>query len=193
MKKIIIFITLFFALALISVGYVLRTPSIPSVPNPTPTSTPITAMPTENPLGFCTSSDLESTIVLDAAAGNIFGTISIKNISQNNCKIEGDNFIKPTFTAKSITVSTQGSAGPQSIILTPNQTVYSQVHFPNGPQCQSGISQINISFSYQVSSTDSVIFKNQNGSTQQAMVVCSLSTDLTDVQVWSIWAKPLNQ
>lgn len=189
MKKIIILVVI---LALLFVGdlYFLKNSSnkhlVSIFPTPNVSSE-------NNTLGFCKPQDLDANLTTQGAAGNIFGTLTIKNTSTKNCQIISVNFILPSFDAKNITVKNQGQTGPETFTLSPNQIVYSQIHYPNGPQCSGQISQANISYSYKISVNDSVNFKNQNGSTKQTIGVCQSSSEITEVDVWSLSKKPVNQ
>lgn len=186
MKKLII---LFLALViLIGTLFILKGSSKQTLvsPSPTPASS-------ENSLSFCKPSDLGATLTSEGAAGNIFLTLTIKNISEKNCQIIGNNYITPLFNAKNITTKNQGQVGPQTLSLSPNQIAYSQVHYPNGPQCSRQVSEITISYSYNISASDSITFKNQNEETKQSIGVCRSASELTEVDVWSLSERPVNQ
>jgi hypothetical protein len=140
----------------------------------------------------CSSKDLQASISFEGAAGNIYGNASVKNISPKECKIIGDNFITATFSAKNIKIMQQGQIGPNSISLSPNQIVYSQVHFPNGPQCMSGIKQLPVKFSYQISEKDSVTFLSTGNFPSSTITTCVSLTEMTQLDVWSISLQPLH-
>lgn len=141
----------------------------------------------------CAPTNIEPVITLDAGAGNIYGTLSLKNTSSKNCSISGNEFIIPQYEAKNITVSEQGAVGAKTISLAPQQTVYSQVHFPNGPQCSGRTEQGQITFTYPITLSQSVVFKDESGEVAQPIQLCSTVLENTDVQVWSISSKPVNQ
>ncbi len=109
------------------------------------------------------------------------------------CKITGNDFVKATSDAKNISIKPQGQPGPATLSLNPNQTVYSQVRYPNGPQCSSQTLQATITFSYDISQNDAIVFRSQNEDPKQNIVVCTSPSEITEVQVWSISDKPLTQ
>lgn len=187
MKKtvivLIILLSLVFAFTFLSKS---SSPQNPTLPSPIPTMATIES-------GFCNPQDLDANADFQAAAGNIYATLSIKNISGKKCQIFGSNFILPIFDAKNITVKNQQELGPQTFTLSPDKAVYSQIHYPNGPQCSGPVSQTKISFSYKISSRDSISFKNQNGDTTQNIGICASPTEITQVDVWGISEKPVNQ
>src|SRR6185437_16959976 len=102
---------------------------------------------------FCLPSDLQAEVTTDAAAGNIYGSLTIKNISNKVCQINGDHFIQPTYTASNISVTQQGQSGNSTLLLSSGQTVYSRVHYPNGPQCNGTTVTGTIAFHYKISPT----------------------------------------
>ncbi len=161
--------------------------SITVVPilTPTPTSGVI----------FCLASDLLPTITLGVGAGNIYGALTLKNTSAQTCQILGGQFVSANYdtaTVKNITITHTGQTQPQPFVLSPGETIYSQVHFPNGPQCQSiGLNQTEVTFMYKISSSDEVTFRNQNGNTNQIVQTCKSSTDMTEIQIWNMSTTPI--
>jgi len=165
----------------------------PTPSAPTPSSEAQSTSPTIiNQPTFCLSSDLQAEVTTDAAAGNIYGSLTIKNISNTPCQIDGNNFIQPIFTATNITVTQQGQPGQALLTLVPGEMVYSRFHYPNGPQCNGTTRTGAISFQYPISPTDTIGFKNQSGNINQPITLC-MSSQPTEVQVWSIAMQPLNQ
>ena len=154
---------------------------------PTPTPTPINTTTT-----FCRPEDLEATLITEGAAGNIYGTFTIKNISSNTCSIQGDKFVAAKVDAANVIPDKQGDAGPAAIELSPNQTVYSQMHFPNGPQCTSGIVQSPVTFTYQISSSDKVTFMPGGNNTKVFVTACKASSEVTQLDVWSMSLQSLH-
>lgn len=146
-------------------------------------------------ISFCTSGDLKPSITLGAGAGNIYGTITLKNTSAKQCQIVGGEFISATYdtnAVKNITVSHIGQTQAQPFVIAPNETIYSQVHYPNGPQCQSiGLTQTKVTFTYKISPTETVAFKNQNGDTQQVVQTCTSPTDMTKIDIWNMSTTPI--
>lgn len=161
-----------------SIGVVPLTQTVPST---TPSTTAI----------FCLPKDLQASISTEGAAGNIYGTVTIKNISPKPCTIHADSFISATISASNITISPQGQKGPSTIELSPRQVVYSQIHYPNGPQCSGSIKQVPVTFRYAISPTSTVTF-SPTSNLPSAMTTCSSLTEKTQLDVWSISLKPLH-
>lgn len=156
--------------------------------------------PTHSPspttsVGYCSPQDLDAAVHFSPGAGNVYGTFTLKNMSPHTCYLLGGSFISAhydTSTVKNITITHVGQTQPAPFILSPNQTLYSQVHYPNGPQCQSvGLNNTAVLFTYQISSTDTVTFKNENGSTQQQIHTCTSPTDQTEIQIWNMSTSPI--
>ena len=145
------------------------------------------------PSAFCKPQDLKADITFQGAAGNIYGTLAIKNVSKEKCPIRGSGFVNPSYSATNINVKTQGNPGPSSLTLLPDQTVYSQIHYPNGPQCQGPIAYADVYFSYDISPGKNVEFKNQEGKVKQTIGVCKSLKEITEIDVWSLSEKPVNQ
>lgn len=144
-------------------------------PSPTPPSTVL-----------CTPKDIEAAITTEGAAGNIYGTLTLKNISSKNCQIAGDNFVGVQDTATNIVASPLGKDGPEEIILNPHQIVYAQIHYPNGPQCSSGIIETPVVFSYRISPKDTVVFHSRDNASVIQVTTCISSQEMTQIDVSSI-------
>jgi hypothetical protein len=143
---------------------------------------------------YCTSDELEALIALSPAAGNVYGTLTLKNVSSAECEVLGGKFVTADYDSsiKNIAVTHIGQTQEKPFILSPGQTIYSQVHYPNGPQCQSvGLNQTRVTFSYQVSPTDAVSFKNSQGGTQQIVQSCLSPDDMTEIQIWNMANQPI--
>lgn len=141
---------------------------------------------TSNAQVFCTTSDLSATGSEEGAAGNIYGTLTLKNTSTHRCQIVGNNFVIPTYTAGNISVSQQGDPGKNMIVLSPGQEINSKFHFPNGPQCQGSAIQSQITFSYKISTKDTVTFVDKNSNSNFPINICQSADQVTEVQVWSL-------
>ena len=198
MKKMVI---LFFGIAIVlflggAVFYRQSFPVSEPMVSPTPLSLPVATAevsPTSNQPSYCLPTDLGAIVNLEGAAGNIYGTVTITNTSAHACQIIGSNFVQASFVAKNLSLATQGQPGPATLTLAPQQAVYSQIHYPNGPQCSGQIQNAAVTFSYKISATDSVEIKNQNGDTMQTIGVCSSLSESTTIDGWSISQKPVNQ
>jgi len=186
-KRIVLIII---ALVLIGSFYIFKNQEQQNVTSTSPTPTIET---NSNALNFCKPTDLEATLTAEGAAGNIFGTLTIKNISGKNCEVLGNNYILPIFDAKNLVVKNQGEKGPETFTLSKNQTIYSQIHYPNGPQCSGATNEVNIIYAYKISPEDSIDFKGENDDTKQTIGVCKSASQLTQLDVWSLSEKPVNQ
>lgn len=151
----------------------------------------LSGMPTPsvvNNTPYCSPQDLQTGLNLSPGAGNIYGTFTIKNISGTTCQIIGNNFITANYdmqTINNIKVEHIGIPETQIFQVAPNQTIYSQVHYPNGPQCSTGIKTAKVIFKYAVSPIDTVSFD------QQGLTICDLATDITTIQIWNMSSEPI--
>lgn len=187
MKRIVLIII---ALVLIGSFYIFKNQKQQNVTSTSPTPTIGT---NSNALNFCKPTDLEATLTAEGAAGNIYGTLGIKNVSEKNCEVIGNNYILPIFEAKNLIVKNQGEKGPATFTLFPDQTIYSQIHYPNGPQCSEATIEANILYSYKISPEDSIDFKDINNDSKLSIGVCKSASQLTQIDVWSLSEKPVNQ
>jgi hypothetical protein len=151
------------------------------LPNP---QTPVQT--SQNPRKYCQLNDLQALVEFEGAAGSVYGNLVMKNISSTPCEIIGSNFIEPVFVAENIFVTHQELEGSPLILLKPDQTIYSQVRYPNGPQCSNGIVQSDVSFMYKISPSESISFHTDSGDALQRINSCKDSGEKTEVQVWSI-------
>lgn len=150
---------------------------------------------TTTPFSYCSPHALEANLVLDHGAGNVYGTFTIKNVSQQPCKIDGNMLISTTYnadTAKNIAIDYVGKSQTKIFSLYPNQTIYSQVHYPNGPQCQSSIQITKVAFNYPISPKSMVTFATADGNIEQDVVTCTSATEITTIQLWNFASKPLH-
>lgn len=111
------------------------------LPSPTPSSSPISN-------SDCTSNQLKTTASFDTAAGNVYATLTIANISATDCEVTLGNSISAKYSATNITSVYKSSPPMQTYTLAAGAKVYSQVHYPNGPQCQSTIIQQPVTLTY---------------------------------------------
>lgn len=172
---------------------ILPTTAPTSIPTPTPTPVTVTPNPTVT-ISYCLPANLQATIDLSPGAGNVYGTFTLKNVSSNTCKISGGEFIGvnyDTTKVKNITVTDIGQTQSQPFILNPNQTIYSQVHYPNGPQCQSGVNQTPVTFTYKISPTSTVVFTSAQNNIPQVVQTCKSDSEMTEVQIWNMSTQPI--
>lgn len=168
------------------------TPISPTTSLETPTQTP-SPTEAENTTSYCTPNQLQANLALEPAAGNIYGTFTLKNISSKTCRISGNSFISANYpnSTKNITITHVGEPTQPVYDLAQNQTLYSQLHYPNGPQCSSGTQTTPVTFTYAVSPTNTVTFTGQNGSTSQNVTTCKNTNEETTIQIWNIANKPI--
>lgn len=141
---------------------------------------------------YCTQDEIDAVMSTEGAAGNIYGTITIKNISSRVCAIEGDKYIAVQYSPKNIQVVTKGEKGSVKMELQPNQTVYSQIHYPNGPQCSGSTKDTPVNFSYQLSPTSIITFAPSGHIPSVMMPTCMSDSEITKIDVWSISANSLH-
>lgn len=141
---------------------------------------------------FCRPSDLKAFIELEGAAENIYGTLSLQNISTKNCTIVGSNFVDAITSAQNVTTKHVGGAGPATFALTPSETVYSQVHFPNGPQCGGITKASTVTFSYNISPQASVTFQDLMSKSAQVLTICTDTSQNTQIDLRSLSSQPVN-
>ena len=171
----------------------------PTTQQPSPSISQTSGRATLSPSNeavYCRSQNLQASLNLSPGAGNVYGTFMVKNISQGTCQVQGGEFILAKYdtnTVKNITVTHVGQTQKPPFILSPGETIYSQVHYPNGPQCQSiGLNTTGITFSYQISLTNTIAFKNQEGNTEEIPVhTCKSPTDMTEIQIWNMATQPI--
>src|SRR5258708_1998281 len=104
---------------------------ITNTPMPTqPISPSFQLSPTEA-VSYCTPQNLQALVDFNAGAGNIYGTFTLKNISNQTCTVLGGSFITVLYdadTTKNITISHVGKVQSAPFTLAPNQIIYSQTH-----------------------------------------------------------------
>ncbi len=132
---------------------------------------------------YCSLNELDAVAQQEAAAGTVYTTLTMENVSGRSCEITGNNFVKPVYSSTNITVRSEGKTGNEQLVLAPGRSVYSLVHYPNGPQCQSLVEQTEVSFMYQTSPSEVLIFHDQDRNTLLKMTVCSEASQETVVTV----------
>src|SRR5438552_1117830 len=77
----------------------------------------------------CNANQLAAVANFEAAAGNIYGTLIITNISNKDCNITLGNSIHATYSANNILTKYENSSPDiQIYMLKSGNKVYSQVH-----------------------------------------------------------------
>ncbi|CAN5228404.1 hypothetical protein BH09PAT2_BH09PAT2_06860 [soil metagenome] len=180
-----------------SVHYFLSKSTNKDLPNPPIDETSETPTTSKQPdTKYCIPQNLQALLVLDPGAGNSYGTLTLKNISNDTCQIQGGEYISANYDSniiKNIKVSHTGQNQSTSFLLFPNQMIYSQVHYPNGPQCQSiGLNDVQITFSYQISPNNKVIFKDEHDIAGQMLHICKSPSDMTEIKIWNMATKPIS-
>lgn len=167
------------------------TSAIPTTTNQPTFKPTITSQPKISLDLYCTADVIDARITLEPAAGNVYGTLTLKNTGTKNCTIDGNKFIQPTSAAKNITITKEGTPGPAYITLQPDETIYSQVHYPNGPQCTSPTETKAITFAYRISPSQTVTFSDNQSNYDQSLTACSSDNEKTAIEVWSLTSSPI--
>jgi hypothetical protein len=166
-----------------------------TTPTLTQASPTTTLSPVQTNSSFCIPQNLSATLSLSPGAGNVYGTFKVTNTSNEPCQIEGNHFIQPNFdsnTIKNLTVTHQGTNTTDIYTLQPNKSVFSQVHYPNGPQCSGPTVQDPVSFTYQIADNTEVTFKDaMNGKQNFVVNGCSSPTEKTEITIWNMSDQPI--
>lgn len=157
--------------------------NIPSTNQPSPTVTAIT--PSDTQTSFCTPSQLQAAAQPDVAAGNVYVTLTIQNTSQTTCQIIGNNSLSVGYpnSVTNFQIAHMGQASTPVFTLQPNQTIYSLIHFPNGPQCSSEATGVDAMVSYDISQSDSVSFVPTSGPTI-SIPSCGNPSEITTIDLY---------
>lgn len=188
MKNILLIIIIILLLGIIGFLFINNRNIIPSsmlssTPSAQDNSSNITVTNTVD--GYCTPNQLKAAIEPEVAAGNYYGQITITNTSQSSCQVIGNNTLEvnyPVSVTNFKTVS-KGNTTASVFTLEPNQTIYSLIHFPNGPQCSSTATDVNAMISYAVSPTESVSFTPTMGTTVD-IPSCGNPSEMTTIDLY---------
>lgn len=156
------------------------------VPTPSPTTIPAVAQAVSTDR-YCTPSQLKAEALPEGAAGNIYVTLTIKNISKEPCQIVGNNTLSvdyPSSVTNFQTVNKKPATTPM-FTLEPNQKIYALIHYPNGPQCSSKATAVNTMVSYAISPNDSVIFTPVMDTTL-SILSCESNSDITTIDLYGL-------
>lgn len=134
----------------------------------------------------CDPKQLKAEMTTEVAAGNAYTKITIQNISDKDCNIVGDNKLEVQYPNSVKNFKTQLKRQPTEKIFTlaRAQTIYSLIHYPNGPQCSSEATDVNAMVSYKISDLDTVTFKPTQGDTLN-IPSCGKETDITMIDLYS--------
>ncbi len=121
----------------------------------------------------------------EIAAGNLYATITLQNTSDAECKVIGNNTLEVGYpdSVTNFKTDTKGQASTPVFTLKPNQTIYSLIHYPNGPQCSSEATQVDAMVSYAISPKDTVSFKPATSDTL-SIPSCGSDSDITMVDLY---------
>jgi flagellar basal body-associated protein FliL len=135
---------------------------------------------------FCTPTQLSATMTPEVAAGNAFVTLTIKNTSTTACKIIGNNMPEVEYPTAVENFQTNNKTQPTSDTFTmaPDQTIYSLIHYPNGPQCSSMATDVDTGVSYAISPNESVSFTPTMGSTLE-IPSCGNTSEITTIDLYA--------
>jgi hypothetical protein len=147
-----------------------------------------TSIPTQPDNNLCKQNQLVAKVSSQGAAGNIYDTLTITNTA-NPCEIVLGNTIMVNFSANNIVLHKQKIVSSQNYLLATNAKVYSQLHYPNGPQCQKGIAPKPITILYKVGQT-SVPFVPDVQTGKVEIQACSSDAEKTTVDVWPLSKNP---
>lgn len=154
---------------------------------PTPTqNTQVTTTPTSTASAFCTPSQITATMNTEVAAGNAYVQLTIKNTSQNECQVVGNNMPEVGYpvSVENFQTVTKRPATTPIFTLAPDQTIYSLIHYPNGPQCSSMATGVDAMVSYAVSEDDTVTFQPTRGTTL-SIPSCGDDSDITTIDLYA--------
>lgn len=195
MKNRVITILLLAVIILAVLGYFVMTKtathnntSIAATPFP---PSPTTSSPAQTLQ--CQNDQLSATISAQGAAGNIYATLEMTNSGKTACEVMLGNTVTAVFDAKNIVIHYQQTIPSENFTLTPNAKVYSQIHYPNGPQCQSGITEEPITFLYKTAQT-TVLFKTASPQNEKLIVqACKSQSEKTTIDIWPLSQSPITQ
>lgn len=154
-----------------------------------PTSS-ISSVSTNGQMTPCSSDQLTGTAEAQGGAGNIYVSLELTNTGKTSCTIKLGNTITETINATNITIHYQQNASNQSFVLAPSAKAYSQVHYPNGPQCQSPITEKPITLLYKNDST-SVVFEPNSQTSKLIVQTCSSPNENTTIDIWPLSKTPI--
>ena len=188
-KKVLFSVLTVVILFFVGVGiYVYRTPR--SQLSVTPLLTPVPEVTASSGPANCTKDQLYGSMSSEGAAGSIYVDIKITNISKSSCNLTLGNNISPQIESDNITSKYQTtSSGNVEFSLGSNESVYSRLHFPNGPQCSSGINPQNISFVYDPKGVN-LQLKTDDNKNYLTIQACQGSEN-TQIDIWPVSSLPI--
>lgn len=175
-------------------GYLLlhNQKSSPTTPTPSPTptvtsqTTPTTQpSPSSSASAYCKPTQLQAYMQPDVAAGNVYVTLTIRNTSTTSCQVTGNNLPKVDYplSVTNFKTDTKKQSTTAVFTLAPTKTIYSLIHYPNGPQCSSQATNVDAGVSYAISANDTISFKPTSGTTLQ-IPSCGSASDITTIDLY---------
>jgi hypothetical protein len=161
--------------------------------SPNAVSQPQLDTQTTTTITLCQKNQLSGNIEAQGAAGNIYATLTLTNIGKTACEIILGNTVTAKFDAKNILVHNEQTSPSQSFMLAPGAKVYSQIHSPNGPQCQSGITQKQITFFYTNAQTTRIFTSLAPQNKKLVVQACQSQSENTIVDIWPLSKNPITQ
>jgi hypothetical protein len=134
--------------------------------------------------GQCLLDDLSATITFDHAAGNVYGTFALSNISNRVCTVPNNKIalMYDQQAIHTILVTYTSMLASKEFTLNPGGEVTATLHYPNGPQCESGILDAGVSYFYPLAPEQFVSFSAADKKQQFTMPVCK-GKEITEVTI----------
>jgi hypothetical protein len=197
MRKLTLIVILLAIISLSVALYFLISHFSPRIPiaqeTPTVSISPIeTIKPTQTPTttALCQTNQLTGSISSQGAAGNIYATLVLTNTGKTACEITLGNTVTAIFSADNIVLHQEQTVPPENFKLTPGSKVYSQVHYPNGPQCQNGVTPKLVTFAYDNNGI-TITFVPDAQTGKLTIQACSSQTEKTTVDIWPLSKTPI--
>jgi len=139
---------------------------------------------------LCQKNQLETSLSSQGAAGNIYDTLTLTNKGKTTCTVVLGNTVTAQFEASNMTIHYIENVPSENFVLAPDANVYSQIHYPNGPQCQSGIKEQPISFYYKNGQT-SLLFVPNAQTLKLTVQACLSPNEKTIIDIWPLSKQPI--
>ena len=149
-----------------------------------------TQLPTPDS-AYCQKDQLETSMSTQGAAGNIYDELIITNKGKKACLIVLGNTITALFNAKNIITHYIEIVPNQNYTLAPSATVYSQVHYPNGPQCQNGIHIQPLTLYYKTAQITIPFTPGVKGG-KLVVQACRSQNEKTSIDIWPLSKQPIS-
>ncbi len=154
-------------------------------------STPASPLTQSSSTTLCQMNHVSASITPQGAAGNIYATLELTNTGKVPCAVVLGNTITAMFQAKNIVTRYEQSVPSERFILAHGAKVYSQIHYPNGPQCQNGISEKQIAFFYHTNHT-SIMFQSEEPQRGKLTIqACLSNSEKTIIDIWPLSENPV--